>query len=66
MVKINGEEHSWPLAVTTVGEYLDAHGYRRNRVVVEHNFNILDADALNSTKINDGDNLEILNFVGGG
>lgn len=66
MVKINGEEHPWPIAASTVGEYLHMHGYRRDRVVVEHNFNILDSAVLDSAVIKDGDNLEILNFVGGG
>lgn len=66
MVKINGEEYSWPIDPATIEKYLDVHGYRRDRVVVEYNFNILDAAALASTTIKDGDNVEILNFVGGG
>ena len=64
MVKINGENVN--AAGKTVAQYIDEAGYNASRIVVERNLVILKADELSSTVLEDGDTIEILNFVGGG
>ena len=36
------------------------------KIVVEHNFNILSKEEWNTTMLNENDNIEILSFVQGG
>ena len=64
MVTINGENVN--AAGKTVAQYIDEAGYNASRIVVERNLVILKADDLSSTVLEDGDTVEILNFVGGG
>ncbi len=64
MVTINGENVN--AAGKTVAQYIDEAGYNASRIVVERNLVILKADELSSTVLEDGDTVEILNFVGGG
>ena len=64
MVTINGENVN--AAGKTVAQYIDDAGYNASRIVVERNLVILKADELSSTVLEDGDTVEILNFVGGG
>ena len=64
-MKVNGEivrlEKEY-----TVGEFLDANGYERNRIAVERNREILTKSAYDTTVLDDSDRLEIVQFVGGG
>ncbi len=64
MVTINGENVN--AAGKTVAQYINEAGYNASRIVVERNLVILKADELSSTVLEDGDTVEILNFVGGG
>lgn len=64
MVRINGEETA--AAGLSLSEYLEQAGYDVSRIVVEHNLNIIAKEAYSSIRLADGDNLEILCFVGGG
>ena len=64
MVTINGENVN--AAGKTVAQYIVEAGYNASRIVVERNLVILKADDLSSTVLEDGDTVEILNFVGGG
>ncbi len=64
MVKINGEEKN--AAGKTIYTYLTEAGYDTGRVVVEQNLQIIPQDQLESTLIKEGDQIEILCFVGGG
>ena len=50
----------------TVAALLDSLGIKAPRVVVEHNMRILRAEDLAAARIADGDELEVLQFVGGG
>jgi len=64
-IRINGEEQE----VTdgqSVAALLDALQIRPGRVVVELNRTIVSREAHGSTKLKDGDMLEIVHFVGGG
>ena len=64
MVTINGKEEK--AAGKTIAEYLIEAGYNPDRVVAEVNLNIIPKSEYDKTVINDGDSIEILNFVGGG
>jgi len=64
-IRINGEEREVTdgLSVTRLLEELQI---RPGRVVVELNRDIVSREAHGSTKLNEGDALEIVQFVGGG
>ncbi|MBQ8943280.1 MAG: sulfur carrier protein ThiS [Clostridia bacterium] len=64
MVTVNGEGVN--AAGKTVMQYIEEAGYNAQRVVVEKNLVILKKDELSATVLEDGDTVEILNFVGGG
>ncbi len=64
MVYINGEQKD--AAGTTVAEYLDALGLRRDRIAVELNEQIVSESAYAQTLLQDEDVMEIVSFVGGG
>ena len=50
----------------SVRELLEHLGIDPRRVAVEHNFTILKRDRYAITMIGEGDQVEIVNFVGGG
>ena len=64
-IRLNGDPHELasPLTVT---ELLEQLGIDPRRVAVEHNLTILKRDRYASTTIAEGDQVEIVNFVGGG
>lgn len=64
-IKLNGDprELQGPLSVSALLEHLDVDW---RRVAVELNLNVVKKAAYDSSLINDGDEVEIVNFVGGG
>lgn len=64
-VQINGEarEFSSPLSLASL---LEQMGLKADRVAVELNRNIVPRDQWTATSLNEGDQLEIVHFVGGG
>jgi sulfur carrier protein len=62
---VNGEpfEVAGPLSISALLAHLEID-YRR--VAVEHNLDIIKRDRYDSTIIQAGDEIEIVNFVGGG
>jgi thiamine biosynthesis protein ThiS len=50
----------------TLGELLSRLDIDPRRVAVEHNLIVVKRTAFDATTINDGDAVEIVNFVGGG
>ena len=64
MVKINGEELN--IAGKTITEYLAATNYDPKRIAVERNGDIVPKAKYGETILQDGDNIEIVSFVGGG
>jgi len=64
-LQINGEarEFSLPLSLTAL---LELMGLKADRVAVELNRNIVSRDQWSTTALNEGDQLEIVHFVGGG
>ncbi|MBP5509301.1 MAG: sulfur carrier protein ThiS [Kiritimatiellae bacterium] len=64
MVRINGEEKA--AAGMTVAAYLEAEAFNTARIVVERNGEIVPKDRYGATALEDGDELEIVCFMGGG
>ena len=64
-ITLNGEpfELSGPLTVT---ELLSCLEIDARRVAVEHNVTVLKRTAFDETVVREGDEVEIVNFVGGG
>ena len=65
VITLNGErfEVDEPMSVTALLEKLDVDP---RRVAVEHNLTILKRQRFPDVVVNDGDRVEIVNFVGGG
>jgi len=62
---INGEESPF-VGVATLAELIDELGMKGDRVAVELNRQIVPRAQWNDTRLQDGDRLEIVHFVGGG
>jgi thiamine biosynthesis protein ThiS len=62
---VNGVRQEMP-APLSISDYLAEKGYEWTLVSVELNFNIVKRDKWTATFLTDGDNLEIIRFVGGG
>ena len=62
---LNGDAHevAGPL---TVSDLLAQLNIDARRVAVEHNLIVLKRDAYGTTMVREGDDVEIVNFVGGG
>ena len=65
LITLNGEPYALdqPLSVT---DLLDRLEIDPRRVAIEHNLAILKRQAFPDTVVRDGDQVEIVNFVGGG
>jgi sulfur carrier protein len=64
-VRVNGEVKEVPEGLTVSG-LLDTLGFPGDRVAVERNREIVPRDRWAGTKLQAGDRLEIVHFVGGG
>jgi thiamine biosynthesis protein ThiS len=64
-ITLNGDRHevAGPLTVTDLLVRLEIDA---RRVAVEHNLVVLKRDAFDRTTVREGDEVEIVNFVGGG
>jgi len=64
-IRLNGEvfQVDRPL---TVSELLDRLEMDPRRIAVEHNLVVVKRNSFDTTTINAGDEVEIVNFVGGG
>jgi len=64
-IKLNGDPHEipQPLSVTALLATLDIDP---RRVAVEHNLTVVKKAAYDSAMVGEGDEVEIVNFVGGG
>lgn len=65
LISLNGEPYELdaPLSVSALLEKL---GIDSRRVAVEHNLVVIKRGAFADTTVNAGDQVEIVNFVGGG
>jgi thiamine biosynthesis protein ThiS len=64
-IRLNGDAHDLP-APLSIAELLVRLEIDPRRVAVERNFLVVKRDAYASTVVHDGDEIEIVNFVGGG
>ena len=64
MIMINGKE--FDIAGRTLTEYLASADYDLKRVAVERNGDIVPKSQYGETVLTDGDNIEVVSFVGGG
>ncbi len=64
-IKINGTEKTINRSLTVQG-LLEEMELQCKRVAVERNRDIVPQEALSTTALADGDELEIVHFVGGG
>jgi thiazole synthase len=64
-IRLNGDAHELaaPLSITAL---LATLSIDPRRVAVEHNLVVIRREAYDSTIVSDGDEVEIVNFVGGG
>lgn len=64
-IKLNGDPHeiAQPLSVSALLATLEIDA---RRVAVEHNLAVVKKAAYDSSIVKDGDEVEIVNFVGGG
>ena len=64
-ITLNGDpfELNAPMTVTQLLEHLSIDP---RRVAVEHNLTVLKRAVFDSTMVREGDQIEIVNFVGGG
>jgi thiamine biosynthesis protein ThiS len=61
---INGQEHTYD--PTTLASLVEQLGMKQDRVAVELNRNIVPREQWAGTHLSEGDQLEIVHFVGGG
>ena len=64
-VRVNGDERRFPNG-TSVAAMLAALGVSTPRVAVERNREIVPKAEYSSTELEEGDSLEVVEFVGGG
>ena len=64
-IRVNGE-HRRVMGPLTVTEMLNELGLDPLRVAVERNLEIVPRGSLDSVNVEDGDDFEIVHFVGGG
>ena len=65
MIKVNGQEEVLTENLT-IQDYISRLGYRTNRIAVERNGKIVPKREYADTVLEDGDQIEIVSFVGGG
>jgi sulfur carrier protein len=64
-IQLNGDPYELPPG-TTIADLLTRLDIDPRRVAVERNFAVLKRDRYASTVVEAGDQIEIVNFVGGG
>ena len=64
-LQINGEERTFD-GQFTLSRLIESLGMKSDRVAIELNREIIPRDRWADTTLNDGDELEMVHFVGGG
>jgi sulfur carrier protein len=65
-LKINGKAEIFPQETIGLSDYLAAKGIRPETVAVEINLIVIDKARYAQTVLREGDEVEIVRFVGGG
>lgn len=63
---INGNEMAVPKNIQTISQLIEHLEITNPVVIVEHNNNILEKEEHEKTSLTDGDQVEFIQFVGGG
>lgn len=63
MIYVNGKETE---NCKSLSALLEKGGFRRDRIAVEINGEIIKKSDYDKTVLNDGDKIEVVSFVGGG
>ncbi|MBN2790099.1 MAG: sulfur carrier protein ThiS [Candidatus Delongbacteria bacterium] len=63
-IVVNGKEES--TGSKTILDFILDKELEPKTIIIEYNLKIVKKDSWDSIELQDGDNLEILNFVGGG
>jgi len=64
-IHLNGEPHDLTASIT-IAALLERLGIDSRRVAVEHNLTVVKRADYNKTMVEEADEVEIVNFVGGG
>ena len=64
-IRLNGEPHEIAAPMPVI-DLLATLGIDPRRVAVEHNLVVVKRDTYSSTVVQAGDEIEVVNFVGGG
>lgn len=65
IITINGEKKEFQ-SINTVSDLLSEIGIDARKIAVERNMHIVKRGTYEETQVRDGDEFEIINFVGGG
>ena len=65
-VQINGEQREFPQPSLCLEELIEQLSLAPQRIAIEVNQQIIRRSDWATTKLNDGDRIEIVHFVGGG
>lgn len=65
-ILVNGENASLPENVKSISDLLQFYHLDEKLIIVELNKEIVDKQLYKQTEIGDGDQLELVKFVGGG
>ena len=65
-IQVNGKQQVVAKGVHTVEELLESLGVKAKGIAVEINGEILSFDQLNSVQLCENDQVEVIQFVGGG
>jgi thiamine biosynthesis protein ThiS len=65
-LQINGEDREFSISPLTLAALVETLGMKPDRVAVELNQDIVPRNLWAATRLNDGDRLEVVHFVGGG
>ena len=65
-LQVNGQDRECVQHLETVGQVLDFFGVPWVRAAVELNDEVVDPAMFEKTRVQDGDKIEIVSFVGGG
>ncbi len=64
-ITLNGESRQIP-EKTTIAGLLEQLQFKPERVAVEHNLNVAPRESYGQIELAEGDNIEIVHFIGGG
>ena len=64
-IRYNGTETALPDGLV-LADFLQQNGYRPEIIAVELNYSIIPKDSYASTLLKEGDELEVVSFMGGG